>query len=87
MCSIAARISANALEIAIHDVGVDVSLRWMLECSGQAADNFEAKTLPQPYGTLVRADYKIELHRTKSAPASAAQRMLAHCSGHAAARR
>ena len=78
MCSIAARISANALEIAIHDVRVDVSQRWMLEGSGEAADDIEAKALPQAHGTLVSTDYKIELHRAKSAPASAAQRMLTH---------
>src|SRR5260370_33813662 len=78
MWSIPARISANALEIAIHDVRVDVSQGWMKERFRKAPDDLEAKALPQARGTLVGADYKIELHRAKSAPASATQRMLAH---------
>src|SRR6266849_10385477 len=85
MCSIAARISANALEIAIHDAGVDVTQRRMQEGSGEAPDNFKAKTLPQPDRAVIGADYKIELHRAKSPLPRSVQRMRAHCSGHAAA--
>src|SRR5713226_9278642 len=87
MCSIAARISANGLEITIHDAHVDVAQSWMLEGSWQTPDNFKAKALPQPDGALVGADYEIELHRAKSARPRAVQRMRAHRSGHAAAHR
>src|SRR6267142_62043 len=83
----AARSRENALEIAIHDVGVDVALRRMLEGSGEAADNFKAKTLPQPYGTLVGADHEVVLHRAESALPRSVQRMRAHRPGHATARR
>src|SRR6266850_4846255 len=75
------------LEIAIHDVGVDVSLHGMLECSGKASDNFKSEGLPQTHGALVGADDEIELHRAKSALSRSAQRMRAHRAGHAAARR
>ena len=46
MCSIAARVSANGLEIAIHDEGVDVAERRTLEGSGQPPDDPKAKALP-----------------------------------------
>src|SRR5260370_39395910 len=87
MCSIATHISANALEFAIHDVCVDVAQRRMQEGSGEAADNLKAKTLPQPDRALIGTDHEVELHRAKSALPRSVQRMRAHCSGHAAARR
>src|SRR5260370_7472680 len=87
MCSIAARVSANALKIAIHDAHVDVSLRRMLEGAGEPPDNLKAKALPQPHGTLIGADHEIVLHGATSALPRAVQRIRAHRPGHAAARR
>src|ERR1700694_2820429 len=77
--------TTQLLEIAIHDVGVDVAPRRMLEGSGEAPNNRKAEALPQPYGTLVGADHEIVLHRAKSALARSVQRMRAHRSRHAAA--
>src|SRR5260370_18514514 len=86
MCSIAARSSANGLENAIHDVGVDVTARRMLKGVGKAADDLKAKALPKADGAPVGADHEIVLHRSKSAFACAVERMRAHRSARSAAR-
>ena len=84
MCSIGARISANGLEFAIHDVGVDVSERGVKKSLWEAADDFKLKSLPQEHGAVVRVDYKIELHRAKPALTRSAERMFTHRASHAA---
>src|SRR5260370_1785564 len=86
MCSIGTRISANELEIAIHDVGVVVSSRRMMEGPGEAADNFKAEALPKSDGAFIGGDDEIKLHSAKAAFPRAVERMLAHRSGYAAAR-
>src|SRR5438477_9838691 len=78
MCSIAARSSANSLETAIHDVGVDVAFGWMKESVRKAADGPKPEALPQTDGTFVGTDDEIVLHRAKSALARMVQRMRAH---------
>ncbi len=87
MCSIGARSSANGLEIAVHDVGVDVAQRWMKEGFRKCADDCKFEALPEADGAVVGADDEIILHGAKSAAASPAQRMLAHRARHAAAGR
>src|SRR5580658_976696 len=59
----------------------------MQERSRQPADNFKSKALPQPHGALVGAHHKIKLHRAKSPLLGNAQRMRAHGSRYAAAKR
>src|SRR6266436_4269761 len=85
MCSIAARISANGLEIAKHDVGVDVAQRRMKEGFGKLANDFKIEALPQADGAIVGANHEIELHRAKPAFARAVQGMSAHCACNSAA--
>ena len=53
MCSTAARIGANRLQMAIHDVGVHVAQRGMTKCLGKASDDFKFEALPQTHGALV----------------------------------
>src|SRR5882672_6245151 len=86
MCSTAARVGANGLEIAIHDVSVHVSQPGMKERFGKTPDNFKVKALPQSHDALVRAHHKIELHGSKTAPPCTFQRMRAHRSGNPAPR-
>src|SRR5260370_41514556 len=86
MCSIAARSSANGLENAIHDVGVDVTARRMLKGVGKAADDLKAKALPKADGAPVGADNEIGLQRSESSLARAVERMGAHRSSRSAAR-
>ncbi len=86
MCSTALRASANGLKSAIHYVGIHIAESRVLECAGKPADNLEAKASPEPHGALVRADYKIELHRAESTLAGALQRVRAHGPRDAAAR-
>ena len=78
MCSTAARIGANSLEMAIQDVGVHVAQRGMKKCFGKAPDDFKFEALPQTHGALVGAHHKIELHGAKTAFLGAFQRMRAH---------
>lgn len=85
MCSIAARISANALEIAKHDVRVDVAQCWMKERVRKRANDRKFEALPQFYGAIVGTDDEIKLHGAKSTAPSAAERMLAHRAGDPAA--
>src|SRR5882757_9811427 len=85
MCSIAARSSANGLEIAVHDEGVDVALSGMEECFRKCADDPKFKALPKPYGAVIGTDYKIELHGAKSAFSRAIKRVSAHGPCHATA--
>src|SRR5437879_11353084 len=87
MCSIGARASANGLEIAIHDVSIDIAERWMKKSFGKPADDFKIEALPQFDGAFVGADYEVVLHGAKGAFACAIQRMSAHCARHAAAHR
>ncbi len=87
MCSIAARISANRSELAVHDVRVDEPERGMLEGFWKAANDVEAKLLPEPDGALVRADHKIKLHGAEAALPRMLQGVRAHRAGYAAARR
>jgi len=47
MCSTAARVGANGLELAIHDVGVYVAQRGMKKRLGEAPHDFEIEALPQ----------------------------------------
>ncbi len=67
MCSIAARISANRSELAVHDVRVDEPEGGVVKSCGKAVDDVEAKLLPQPDSALVGADHKIELHGAETA--------------------
>src|SRR5260370_3071652 len=85
MCSIGTRISANELEIAIHDVGVDVSSRRMIEGPGEAADNFKAEALPKSDGAFIGGDDEIKLQSAKAAFPRAVERMRAHRSVYASA--
>jgi len=78
MCSTAARLGANSLEMAIHDVGVYVAQCGMKERFGKAPHDFEIEPLPQTHGALVGAHHKIELHGAKPALPRAFQRMRAH---------
>src|SRR5258708_2267249 len=87
MCSIGARSSANGLEIAVHDVGVDVAQSWMKEGFRKCADDCKFEALPWFYGAAVGADYEIILHGAKPAFAGMVQRMSAHGPCHAAAGR
>src|SRR5438034_5865410 len=87
MCSTGARESANRLELAVHDVGIDQADRWMLKGLGKAAHDFEPGLQPQPDGALVAADHKIKLHGTETALPRAFERVRAHLTSYAAARR
>src|SRR5437660_6371678 len=84
MCSIAARRSANGLEIAVHDERVDVAHSWMEKGPWECANNLKFEDLPESYGAVVSADHKIELHGAKSALACAVKGMSAHGAGYAA---
>src|ERR1700720_2307892 len=57
----------------------------MQKGSRQAPDNFEAETLPKPYGPLVGADDKVELHGTEASSFGVVERMLTHRARHASA--
>ena len=87
MCSTGARESANRLELAVHDVGIDEADPWMLEGFAKAAHDFEARLQPQLDGALVVADHKIRLHGTETSLPRAFQRVRAHRTSYAAARR
>jgi hypothetical protein len=84
MCSIAARLRANALQFSIHDVSIHIAQRWVQKRLWQAAHNLKFKTLPQSHGPLVGAHYKIKLHRSKPSCTCAVKRMRAHRSRDAA---
>jgi hypothetical protein len=43
MCSIGARVSANGLELAIHDKSIDEAKSGMLKGSRETPDDFEAE--------------------------------------------
>src|SRR5229473_8690376 len=87
MCSIGARGSANCLKPVVHDVRVDEPEFGMLEDFGKAANDFEAKTFPQPNGALVGTYDEIELHGAETTLPRALQRVCTHRASHAASGR
>jgi len=87
MCSIAARISANGLECAVHDAGVDVAESWVMEGAGKAADDFEAETLPEAEARSLVLMTKLNCMARKPRSPRAVERMSAHRTGHAATHR
>ena len=78
MCSTAARVGANGLKLAIHDVGVHVTARGMKERFGKPPHDLKFEALLQMNGALVGAHHKIKLHGAKPALPGAFQRMRAH---------
>jgi hypothetical protein len=46
--------------------------------AGNRPTDLKSQRLPQPYGALVRADHKVELHRAITACPGMGERMLAH---------
>jgi hypothetical protein len=56
----------------------------MKERSGEAADNFEAKTLPAAHGAFVGADDKVELHGAKVTIPDVIEGMRTHGAGYSA---
>jgi len=72
------------LEMAVHDEGVDVALRGVVESAGQAAYDFEAEFLPEADGLFICADDNVELHGAKAACAGVVERMGTHGAGDAA---
>jgi hypothetical protein len=56
----------------------------VVEGERETTDDREAKAFPQPNRSLVRANYKIELHSLKAALPRMLQRMFAHTACHAA---
>jgi hypothetical protein len=67
-----------ASEGAVHHVGVGVAGCGMKKCSGEAADNFEAETLPEAHGAFVGADDEVELHGAKATVPGVIEGMSAH---------
>ena len=74
------------LEMAVHDEGVDVALRGVVEGAWQTAHDFEAEFLPEADGLFICADDNIELHGAKASCSGVVERMGAHGAGDASAR-
>ena len=55
-------------------------------CGSRPAINFKTVLLPQPDGSFIGADHKIELHAAETAFPRALQRVCAHRTSHTAAR-
>jgi len=70
---------------AVHDEGVDVALRRVVEGAGQTAHDFEPEFLPEADRSLIAADHDIELHGAEAAVAGVVQGMGTHDAGDAAA--
>src|ERR1700743_259694 len=74
----------TTLKAAVHDEGVDVALRGVVEGAWQTAHDFEAEFLPEADGLFICADDNIELHGAKASCSGVVERMGAHGAGDAA---
>ena len=71
----------TTLKVAVHDEGIDVALRGVVEGAGQAAYDFEAEFPPEADGLFICANNNVELHGAKAACAGVVERMSTHSAG------